>query len=120
MPISKKAMKGLRAAVQYNPYGAKFMLGALTDFPEFVVYKDDPFGPIELIINVDLQGSGSYPRSKKHPPGHPFSKEYIRLFETFGKEWKNKQISKEELRDALQRFLDDIGYLPVDDDPAKK
>lgn len=46
MPMSEEAFVGLRAAVEWNPYGARELLAILKEFPAWMKYKDDPHRPL--------------------------------------------------------------------------
>ena len=52
MPMSAAALAGLRAAVTWNPSGARFLLGVLREHPGWVRYKDHPYGPLHLILRA--------------------------------------------------------------------
>ena len=50
MPLSEEASAGLWAAVEWNPYGAKELLAILREYPAWVKYKDEPYGPLSLLL----------------------------------------------------------------------
>ena len=50
MPLSEEASAGLWAAVEWNPYGARELLAILREYPAWVKYKDEPYGPLSLLL----------------------------------------------------------------------
>jgi len=52
MPISAKALTALREATRWNPTGARALLAALQEHPDWVKYKADQFGPLHLILDA--------------------------------------------------------------------
>jgi hypothetical protein len=105
MPLSKTAYQGLRAVAEWNPHGAKMLYSILKETPDWVKYKDDPYGPLGLILfgvanRTDLGKGVSIP--VKQPP---FPDEYLETCTVFGDEWKQRLFTKSELADALGQIL---------------
>lgn len=105
MPMSEVAYQGLRAAVQWNPHGAKVLHTILSESPEWVKYKDDPYGPLGLILfgvqnRVELGNGVSVPVRSA-----PFPDEHLNICMMFGDEWKQRRFSKSELANAIERIL---------------
>ena len=50
-PMSEAALRGLAAAVQWNPGGAKLLLDILNTAQECVKHKpDDAYGPLGMML----------------------------------------------------------------------
>jgi len=108
MPISADAMDGLYAAVQWNPEGARTLLAILREYPAWVKYKDDAYGPLGLIL------FGVAPR-KRIGDGisipikpRPFPEDQFASCKVFGDEWKQRGFTKEELADCIQKILSEL------------
>ena len=105
MPISAEAFAGLRAAVEWNPYGARALLAILRETPAWVKYKDDPYGPLGMVL------FGVMPRKQlingisiPHQPD-PLPDEKLAACKIFGDEWKQRKFTKKELADTIERIL---------------
>jgi hypothetical protein len=108
MPISEEALTGLRAAVEWNPYGARELLGILKEYPTWMKYKDNPHGPLDLIL------VGVAPR-KRIAPGIslpikavPFPEDKLAACRVFGTEWKQHKFTKQELADSIEAILAEL------------
>jgi len=105
LPISKQALAGIKAAAEWNPYGARVLLSILNEFPSWVKYKRDDYGPLSLILyRTDhrqelLQGVTIPVKSGRFPD------EFVPAFKAFRSEWRRHQISVAELALALEVYL---------------
>ncbi|MGZ9223495.1 MAG: hypothetical protein ACXW4Q_15420 [Anaerolineales bacterium] len=123
MPISAKAYAGLKAAAKWNPTAAQFLFYLLKVTPQLVKYKDDPYGPLALILIQDvvrkpLFQSLSVPIKRLAFPHldeigtyvklPPFPQENLADCKVFGDEWKQRRFSKKEFADALEKVLSDL------------
>lgn len=123
MPISSKAHAGLKAAAEWNPTAAKFLLYVLKETPQLVKYKDDLYGPLALILIHDvirkpLFQSLSTPIKRPAFPHldeigtfvklPPFPQEKLADCEVFGEEWKQRKFSKKEFAAALEQILSEL------------
>jgi len=105
MPISDEALTGLRAAIQWNPFGAGVLLAILKEYPGWMKYKDDPYGPLGLIL------FGIAPHQKLADnviiirKTAPFPEEKLASCLVFGAEWKNREFTKQELADRIEGIL---------------
>ena len=52
MPFSAEALTALREATIWNPTGARALLAALEEHPDWVKYKADEFGPLHLMLDA--------------------------------------------------------------------
>ena len=104
MTMSTEAAAGLHAAVRWNPYGARILLGVLQQFPAHVRHKPDPYGPLHLILNeVELL---AWTDGEPTPiDGKPLPKEALTRFEAFGSEWRQRRFTKHELAEAIAAAL---------------
>jgi hypothetical protein len=105
MPISHEALHGIKAAVDWNPHGARFLLSILREHASWVKYKRDDYGPLGLIL------FGTAPR-KELVQGidipvrlSPFPDGLLPACKAFGKEWKDRQVTVAELADVLAQYL---------------
>ncbi len=101
-------MEGLRSVVRWNPCGAQSLLAILKEYPAWVKYKDDPYGPLSLIL------FGVLPRkwigndvSVPIKPA-PFPEDRFAACAAFGNEWKQRRFTKKELADEIEKMLKDI------------
>jgi len=108
MPISEQALAGLRAAIEWNPYGARELLAILKEFPAWMKYKDDPYGPLGIIL------FGVPPR-KRIAPGvsvavktGPFPEDKLTACQVCGEEWKQRAFTKQELADSIEVLLAEL------------
>jgi hypothetical protein len=104
MPISDEALTGLRAAIQWNPFGAGVLLAILKEYPGWMKYKDDPYGPLGLIL------FGIAPHQKLADGAiikktAPFPEDKYASCVVFGDEWKNREFTKQELADKIEGRL---------------
>ncbi len=105
MPISHEALYGIKAAVDWNPHGARVLLSILREYAGWVKYKRDDYGALSLIL------FGTAPR-KELVPGidipvkpNPLPDRLLPACKTFGREWKARQITIAELADVLEQYL---------------
>ena len=53
MPMSDQAAAGLRAAVEWNPQSARYLLDILRSLPQGVLYKaQDRYGPLSMMLSA--------------------------------------------------------------------
>lgn len=115
MPMSAKALDGLGAAVRYNPFMAKELLGILRETPDWVMYKpDDPYGPLGLMF-------AALPR-KRIAPGitvpiqaPPLSEEELAACSVWNAEWLRREFSKRELAEGIAAILEELEGEPTSD-----
>ena len=120
MPLSERAYAGLKAAVEWNPSMAHFLLYVFKNTPHLVKYKDDLYGPLSLLLIMDVVrkpifhriGAPINPRDYRVPNDltvlarlPPFPKEKLDDCKVFGDEWKQRKITKQEVADALEKML---------------
>ena len=111
VPMSEAALRGLAAAVQWSPGGAKLLLDILNTAPECVKYKaDDVYGPLGMM----LDGQG-WPHAT---PGTAFPPDLLPSCEAFGREWIEHRFSKRELTAVLTVLLDRLGVPSVTAEPG--
>jgi len=106
--MSEEAFVGLRAAVEWNPYGARELLGILKEFPSWMKYKDNPHGPLDLILV-------GVPPHKWIAPGVilptkpvPFPEDKLPACRIFGNEWRQRKFTKQELADKIEALLAEL------------
>ncbi|MBO0796764.1 MAG: hypothetical protein J2P36_38275 [Ktedonobacteraceae bacterium] len=115
MPMSQEAIKGLRAAVEYNPAAARYFMHALRFLPEGVRYKEqDRYGPLALMISalppaVQITDTVSIPAKKPAP----FPQEKLKHCEAFNREWLQRRFTKQELADTIEQMLSAVKLRPV-------
>ncbi len=98
MPISRIALKGLSAAVEWNPAAAQLLLDMLRTAPSCVRYKpEDRYGPLGLLLR---------PVAGKLT----LSKENLLAYEVFNRAWLAQEFSKAELADTIERLLAGLGF----------
>lgn len=105
MPISEESLTGLRAAIQWNPFGAQVLLAILKEFPKWMKYKDDPFGPLGLILfgiepHQKIVDGVIIPKKTA-----PFPEDKYASCLIFGDEWKKRKFTKQELADKIEVIL---------------
>ena len=105
MPISHEALDGIKAAVAWNPHGARVLLSILREHASWVKYQRDDYGPLSLIL------FGTAPR-KDLAPGidipvkpSPLPDRLLPACMAFGREWNGRQITIAELADVLEKYL---------------
>jgi hypothetical protein len=123
MPMSAKAYAGIKAAVEWNPYAAQFLLHILQETPQWVKYKDDLYGPLSLILASDVIRKRIFDKRRAQitlpsSPTHndvsvpvklpPIPQEKLDDCKAFGDEWKQHSISKKELADAIEQILSEL------------
>ncbi len=108
MPISIEALAGLRAAVEWNPEGARALWGILIEYPAWVKYKDDAYGPLGVIL------FGVSPR-KRIGNGvsipikpQPFPEDKFAACKVFGDEWKQRRFTKREVAGLIKKILTEL------------
>lgn len=120
MPMSARAYAALKAVAEWNPSTAKFLMHLLKDMPHVVKYKDDPYGPLTLVLIDDVVRK---PIARKlsasaRPPAFsyldeagtfakrpPFPQEKLADCEVFGEEWRQRKFTKKDFADALEQVL---------------
>jgi len=117
MPISAEALTALREATRWNPTGARALLAALEEHPDWVKYKADEFGPLHLILDA-------VPPRRPTGPGlylpyrpEAFPEAFLPACSQFGEEWRRSTFSMAELAQELERILQEFGQL---DDPSDR
>jgi hypothetical protein len=121
--MSARAHAGIKAAVEWNPSAAQFLLHVLQEAPHWVKYKDDLYGPLSLILVSDVIRKRIFDRrsAQINPPFSPiqndvsvpvklppFPQEKLIDCKAFGDEWKQRSISKKELADTLEQILSEL------------
>ncbi len=106
MPMSDEAAGGLRAAVEWNPFGAYGLLAILRETPAWVRYKpDDRYGPLGFIL-FGVPPRKPIARGVSVPvKSPPFPEERLAECEVFGREWLERRFTKRELADAIEGLL---------------
>lgn len=104
MVMSDRAFAGLAAAVAWNPDGAVELLGVLRSAPRWVKVKDDPYGPLHLMLNGPFGGRGHRP---------PFPAERLPDCAAFGSEWRARRLGPAELAEAIDGLLPPGRRVPV-------
>jgi hypothetical protein len=107
MPLSQTAFAALKAAANWNFFGATELLAILREHPGLVRHKDDECGPLGFILIA------TEPR-KQLPDGSlvlvrtdPFPVDLLHSCREFARKWREHQFSKSELAEALQKILDE-------------
>ncbi len=114
MPMSIEAAAGLRAAVEYNPQAAQYLLDILRGLPIGVRYKEqDRYGPLSMIISamsptLQITDKESIPRQAE-----PFPVERLKDCEAFNAEWLQRRFTKQELADAIESILNELALRPM-------
>jgi hypothetical protein len=105
MPISTKALAGLRAAIEWNPDGGQLLLAILIEYAAWMNYKDDTYGPLGLILF-------GVPPTKRIGNGisisikpRPFPEDSLIACKVFGDEWKQRRFTKQELAEIIETML---------------
>lgn len=120
MPMSARAYAALKAVAEWNPSTARFLMQLLKDTPYMVKYKDDPYGPLTLVLIDDVvrkpiarrMGASTRPPAfsyldeagtfMKRPP---FPQEKLADCKVFGEEWRQRKFTKREFAEALAQVL---------------
>jgi hypothetical protein len=108
MPISEEALTGLRAAIQWNPYGASVLLAILKEYPKWIKYKDDPYGPLGLIL------FGVTPHRRIVDDVYipmktaPFPEDKLAACQVFGEEWKQRAFTQQELANSIEVVMAEL------------
>ena len=114
MPMSEEAMRGLRAAAEYNPEAAQFLLDILRGLPIGVRYKpQDRYGPLGMMLSamaptLQITDKVSIQRKAK-----PFPEERLKDCEIFNAEWLERRFTKQELADAIKSILNEVAPRPM-------
>jgi len=114
MPMSVEAATGLRAAVEYNPQAAQYLLDILRGLPIGVRYKEqDRYGPLGMMISAmaptqQITDKVSIPRHAE-----PFPVERLKDCETFNVEWLQRRFTKQELAVAIESILNELSLRPM-------
>lgn len=106
MPLSQTALAALKAAANWNTFGARELLAILREHPTLVQHKSDQYGPLGFILIA------TEPR-KQLPDGtlvpvktSPFPAALLPSCREFAREWRQHEFTKGELADAIQRILE--------------
>ena len=105
LPISKQALAGIEAAAEWNPHGARILLSILKEFPSWVKYKRDDYGPLSLILYGTNHRQELLPGVTIPVKSGRFPDEFVPAFKALGSEWRKHQISVAELAHALEVCL---------------
>ena len=105
MSISKLPPAGIRAAAEWNRHGARILLSILKEFPSWVKYKRDDYGPLSLILYGTDHRQELLPGVTIPVKSGRFPDEFMPAFKAFGSEWRKHQISVAELAHALEVYL---------------
>ena len=114
MPMSKEAHDGLRAAVEWNPQAAKYLLDILRGLPIGVRYKEqDRYGPLSMMLSAihptqQITDTVSIARTPE-----PFPEERLKDCEVFNVEWLQRCFTKQELADAIEDILQECSPRPM-------
>ncbi|HSD84275.1 MAG TPA: hypothetical protein VLG46_10465 [Anaerolineae bacterium] len=123
MPMSPRAYNALKAAAEWNPSAAKFLWFLVKETPEVVVYKDDLYGPLTLLLILDVVDKPIFHdlnapidpgdvRIRNHlmVPAKlpPFPQEKLADCKVFGDEWKARKFTKKELAEILEQILAEL------------
>jgi hypothetical protein len=124
--MSPRAYNALKAAAEWNPSTAKFLLFLVKETPDLVKYKNDSYGPLTLLLVLDVVDKPIF-HSSNTPlkPGDfrilndltvsaklpPFPKEKLDDCKVFGDEWKERKFSKGELAEILEQILSELSLL---------
>ena len=102
MSISEEAFEALRAAVTWNPFGARNLLAILREYPDWVKYKNDPYGPLHLIL-IPGQHRRQITKGVSVPvKSTPFPEDKLPACEVFGTEWLLRKFTKQELANMIE------------------
>ncbi|MDQ2714425.1 MAG: hypothetical protein M3Z08_05915 [Chloroflexota bacterium] len=114
MPMSAEAAAGLRAAVEWNPNGARYLLDILRDLPIGVRYKEqDRYGPLALMLSAS-QPTRQITRDVSIPiRSEPLPAEMLKACEVFNVEWLQRRFTRQELAEAIERTLVEIEPEPM-------
>jgi len=115
MPISQEALMALREATKWNPTGARVLLAALLEHPNWVKYKPDEFGPLHLILEAIPPRRQAAPSLDIPYRPDPFPEAILPACRQFGEEWRKRRFSKAELAQELELIINESGQ--VDDRP---
>lgn len=87
------------------------LLSTLEGFPEAVKHKDDPYGPLHLILSdpIPVKQVGNVQTIDKSSAQAPFPKSKLEDCKIFGDEWKAHRFTKAELAAEISRTLSEIG-----------
>ena len=108
MSISEEAFEALRAAVTWNPIGARNLLAILREYSDWVKYKNDPYGPLHLIL-IPGQHRRQITKGVSVPiKSPPFPQDKLPNCKAFGTEWLQRKFTKEELADMIEMILKEI------------
>ena len=108
MSISEEAFQALRATVTWNPVGARNFLAILREYPDWVKYKNDPYGPLHLLL-IPGQHRRQITKEVSVPiKSPPFPQDKLPACEVFGAEWLQRKFTKQELADMIEMILKEI------------
>jgi hypothetical protein len=105
MPMSAEAFDGLCSVVTWNPAGARLLLGILREYRAWVRYKDDPYGPLHMILQEVAYVTTTPDGRVVATVPNPFPVEKSAACERFGREWLRRDFSKRELAGTIAAIL---------------
>ena len=110
MAMSEEAFEALQAAVTWNPIGARNLLAILREYPNWVKYKNDSYGPLHLIL-IPGQHRKQITQGISVPiKSPPFPQDKLPACEVFGTEWLQHKFTKQELADMIEMILRNIDF----------
>ena len=115
MAISDEALMALRAAAKWNPTGARVLLAALREHPDWVKYKADEFGSLHLMLEAVPPRQRAAPSLDIPYRPDPFPEAVLPACRQFGREWRKRRLSKADLAQELERIIQESGQV---DDPS--
>jgi len=83
------------------------LLSILKEFPAAVKHKDDPYGPLHLILSggIPTKRVGDIEVIDKASVQAPFPESKLDECKAFGDEWKAHRFTKAELAEEIERIL---------------
>ncbi len=114
MPMSIEAAAGLRAAIEYNPQAAQYLLDILRDMPIGVRYKkQDRYGPLSMMLSAVPPTQQITHKVSISRQAEPFPVARLKDCETFNAEWLQRRFTKQELADAIEEILNELSLRPM-------
>src|SRR4030067_1314385 len=102
MPLSDEALTGVQAAVAWNPHGARDLLAILKEFPAWMKYKDDPYGPLSLMLFGGVLRKWIADGISGPVKPDPFPEDKLAACQTFGDEWSQRKFPKQGLAGRIE------------------
>jgi hypothetical protein len=107
-------MRGLRAAVEYNPQAAQYLLDILRGLPIGVRYKpQDRYGPLGMMLSALAPTLQITDKVSIQREAEPFPEERLKDCETFNAEWLQRRFTKQELANAIESILNEVAQRPM-------